>query len=49
MAEGQGLPMDIVEKEARQTQQILDLYMLKVWYSFYYSFTEENFCSNQLD
>ncbi|KAG0527059.1 hypothetical protein BDA96_06G199600 [Sorghum bicolor] len=29
MAEGQGLPMDIVEKEARQTQQILDLYMLK--------------------
>ncbi|CAD6259949.1 unnamed protein product [Miscanthus lutarioriparius] len=29
IAEGQGLPMDIVEKEARQTQQILDLYMLK--------------------
>ncbi|ONM14874.1 hypothetical protein ZEAMMB73_Zm00001d002640 [Zea mays] len=29
IAEGQGLPIDIVEKEARQTHQILDLYMLK--------------------
>ncbi|WVZ86771.1 hypothetical protein U9M48_033505 [Paspalum notatum var. saurae] len=29
IAEGQGLPMDIVEKEAKQAQQILDLYMLK--------------------
>ncbi|KAL6652209.1 hypothetical protein ACP70R_011134 [Stipagrostis hirtigluma subsp. patula] len=29
IAEGQGLPVDVVEKEAKQAQQILDLYMLK--------------------
>nr|CAB3485457.1 unnamed protein product [Digitaria exilis] len=29
IAEGQGLPLDIVEREAKQAQQILDLYMLK--------------------
>jgi hypothetical protein len=29
IAEGQGLPLDVVEKEAKQAQQILDLYMLK--------------------
>ncbi|TVU16106.1 hypothetical protein EJB05_39656, partial [Eragrostis curvula] len=30
IAEGQGLPLDVVEKEAKQAQQVLDLYMLKV-------------------
>ncbi|PUZ48508.1 hypothetical protein GQ55_7G250000 [Panicum hallii var. hallii] len=29
IAEGQGLPLDVVEREAKQAQQILDLYMLK--------------------
>ncbi|KAK3143954.1 hypothetical protein QOZ80_4AG0307060 [Eleusine coracana subsp. coracana] len=29
IAEGQGLPLDVVEKEAKQAHQILDLYILK--------------------
>ncbi|CAN6268943.1 unnamed protein product [Urochloa humidicola] len=29
IAEGQGLPQDVVEREAKQAQQILDLYILK--------------------
>ncbi|XP_062226467.1 protein unc-13 homolog [Phragmites australis] len=29
VAEGQGLPLDVVEKEAKQSREILDLYMLK--------------------
>jgi len=29
VAEGQGLALDVVEREAKQAQQILDLYMLK--------------------
>uniref|UniRef100_A0A0E0H4J7 MHD1 domain-containing protein n=1 Tax=Oryza nivara TaxID=4536 RepID=A0A0E0H4J7_ORYNI len=39
IAEGQGLPLDLVEKEARLTHQILDLFVLK----------KEKFCSSQLN